>query len=380
MSFADPSSPARWFLYSGIFFRWLSVYLFFANLSDQFEFTASILPEGYSEFTWAAMIGVGFSLLCTIIEMAWMRARKLNPPGMDSKRHQLNQWAVRYFLAYIFFSYGIGKILNLQFTTTITRLDQSLAEANGFWITWRFFDYSYSYKLFIGLGQIVASTLFLFRRTTTLAAMILLPVISNIVYINFAFSIEVTFFSFCYLVFTLYLLLCDFDRLNALFISNAAVPANKALQIASYNFFRKTYFIVLKAIFVFGIVLWPSFDYFKFMRGSNSSRFTGSYKVSNFIYRNNTNCPDSIRWDKIYVERWSRWGSGKTSNGKRLSFKTIRFNDANSDVQIDFRDSVRYKHITAVYEIEKDSSMTIRGLWGQDSIQLNMKRYFQSNN
>jgi len=326
------------------------------------------------------MIGVGFSLLLTAIEIVWIQSKKLNSADSESKRHHLNQWAVRYFLACIFFSYGIGKILNLQFTTTVTRLDQTLAEANGFWLTWRFFDYSYSYKLFIGLGQILASTLFLFRRTTTLAAMILLPVISNIVYINFAFSIDVTFFSFCYLIFTLYLLLCDFDRLYALFIRNAAVPANKALQIAPYNFFRKPYFRILKAVFVFVIIAWPLFDYFKYMRGSNSSRFTGSFNVNSFSLRNNTNCPDSVRWDKIYVERWNNWGSGKTSDGKRFSFKTIRFNDGNPDLRIDFRDEAHYKPITAVYEIEKDSSMTIRGLWGQDSIQLNMKRYFQSSN
>src|SRR6185369_5675044 len=103
MSFANSSSPAKWFFYSGIFFRWLCVYLFFANFSDEFEFTASILPEGYSEFTWAAMIGVAFSLLLTTIEMVWIKSKKLNSADDESKRHLLNQWAVRYFLAFIVF-------------------------------------------------------------------------------------------------------------------------------------------------------------------------------------------------------------------------------------------------------------------------------------
>ncbi|HKC37023.1 MAG TPA: hypothetical protein VKB95_13205, partial [Chitinophagaceae bacterium] len=236
MSFANPSSPAKWFLYTGIFFRWLCVYLLFANESDEFEFTASILPDGYTEFTWAAMIGVGFALLLTFAEIIWIHFKKNTDPAAI-KRHDLNQLAVRYFLAFIFFSYGISKLLGQQFTSTYTMMDQSLAKANGFLLTWRFFDYSYSYKFFIGFGQVAASILFLSRRTTTLAAIIFLPIISNIVYVNFAFDIDVKFFSFCYLIFAIYLLLCDFDRLNALFIRNSSFPANKIFELPRYHFF-----------------------------------------------------------------------------------------------------------------------------------------------
>lgn len=377
MSFANTTSPAKWFLYTGIFFRWLCVYLLFVNTLDQFEYTASILPEGYSAFTLPAMIGVAFGLLFTIMEITWMQIKKLSTGTDNTKRQHLNQWAVRYFLAFIFFSYGIAKVLNLQFTSTYTRMDQTLGEANGFWLSWRFFDYSYPYKLFIGLGQVLASTLFLFRRTTTLAAIILLPIISNIVFVNFAFGIGVTFFSACYLVFAIYLLLCDFDRLNALFIRNTTFSTNKALEIKSHHFFTKRSFKLIKAIFIFAIIAWPLSDYFKYKKESNSKEFTGSYNVSHFIYGNNANCPDSIRWDKIFVERWALWGSGRTAKGKWLRFSSIYFNETKHTVQIVFRDTAHNKNINAIYAIEADSSISARGLWGTDSIKFIMKRYFQ---
>ena len=370
MSFANPSSPAKWFLYTGIFFRWLCVYLLLANESDEFEFTASILPDGYTEFTWAAMIGVGFALLLTFAEIIWIYFKKKTG---TLKRHDLNQLSIRYFLAFIFFSYGIAKLLGHQFTSTYTMMDQSLAEANGFWLTWRFFDYSFSYKLFVGLGQVIASVLFLSRRTTTLAAIIFLPIISNIVYVNFAFDIGVKFFSFCYLVFTIYLLLCDFDRLNALFIRNNSFSANKIFELPRYHFFSTRSFKIASAIFIITIIAWPASDYFR-IAANKSKIFVGSFQVKDFNHRDNGN--DSTKWDKLYIEKWANSGTIKKMNGKRIRFNNCEFDETHRNIHIGFRDSTRFKNIDAVYTIEADSSISANGLWGNDSIRFTIKRYF----
>ena len=289
------------------------------------------------------------------------------------KRHDLNQLSVRYFLAFIFFSYGIGKLLGQQFTSTYTMMDQSMAEANGFWLTWRFFDYSYSYKFFIGLGQVAASILFLSRRTTTLAAIIFLPIISNIVYVNFAFDIGVKFFSFCYLIFAIYLLLCDFDRLNALLIRNSSFPANKILELPRYQFFSTSSFKIIKAIFIIAIIAWPAADYFR-IPANKSNVFVGSFQVKDFIHPDNLN--DSTKWDKLYIEKWANGGSIKKMNGKRIGFKSCNFDESSRNIHISFRNSTRFKNINAVYTIEADSSISANGLWGNDSIRFTIKRYF----
>ena len=372
MSLANPSFPAKWFLYTGIFFRWLCVYLFFANESDEFAFTASILPDGYSEFTWAAMIGVGFALLFTLTEIAWTRLKKTAEPGVI-RRHDLNQFAVRYFLAFIFFSYGIDKMLGMQFTSTYTMMDQSLSEANGFWLTWRFFDYSNSYKFFIGLGQVVASLLFLSRRTATLATMIILPIISNIVFVNFAFDIGVKFFSFCYLVFAIYLLLCDFDRLNALFIRNSSFAANKILELPRYHFFSTRSFKIIKTIFIIAIIAWPASSYFR-NQMNKSKIFIGSFTVKDFIYPATQN--DSTKWGNLYIEKWANGGSIKKMNGERMSFKTCRFDESHHRIHFSFRNEEKFKDIDAHYTINADSSINANGFWGTDPIQFTLKRYF----
>jgi hypothetical protein len=107
---------------------------------------------------------------------------------------------------------------------------------------------------------VTAAILFLSRRTTTLAAIIFLPIISNIVYVNFAFDIGVKFFSFCIPRFYLSnLLLCDFDRLNALFIRNSTVPANKVLELPRYHFFSTKSFKIITTIFILAIMSMASF-------------------------------------------------------------------------------------------------------------------------
>lgn len=336
------------------------------------------MPWDISEFTRTALFFVILpAVVLTAIEILWLFYKRKTEEGF-TKRHDLNQWVVRYFLAFIFYNYGIAKLIDQQFSAQYQILDRPLGEINGFALSWRFFDYSYKYKLFIGLGQILASTLFLFRKTTTLAALILLPIISNIVFINFAFGVPVTFYSFCYLVFTVFILLSDYDRLHALFISNKALSANSSLEVTRYPFFNKPSFKIVKAVFIIAIIAWPCSDYFVYARERNMNKaFRGSYKVRDFVLEGNVNCTDSVRWEKIFVEKWGGYGSSKTAEGKRMYFSNINFDEQNRRLKISFWDSVHFKPINAVFRNEKDTSITFKGLWGNDSIQLNMKRYLK---
>ena len=374
MSFASPSAPARWFVYAGIFFRWLCVCLFVLNILGDY---VSFIPYDIYVFSLSALGLLGVVVFITLIEVGVILWRKNNQTSLV-KRHDLNFFASRYFLAFIFFSYGIAKLINQQFGSPYHILDRSVAELNGYLLSWRFFDYSFSYKFFIGMGQVIASALFLSRKTASLAAVIMLPIISNIVFVNFAFGVPVTFFSFCYLIFTIYILLCDFDRLNALFIQNNAFSSNPILQITRYRFFSTRGFKITRSIFVIAIICWPLSDYFKYMDERNINKgVTGSYKISNFNYVNNANCPDSIRWKKFFVEKWGGRGAARLANDKWVYFTNISFDEKKHKMKISFWDSIHYHSLQADYKKVNDDSISINGLWGKDSIRMNMKRYLK---
>jgi FlaG/FlaF family flagellin (archaellin) len=105
--------------------------------------------------------------------------------------------------------------------------------------------------------------------------------------------------------------------------------------------------------------------------------FKGSYKVSRFVLGNNPDCADSIRWEKIFVEKRGGMGSCKTVTGKRLYFNNINFDKEEQKINISFWDTVSYQPLYAAYKKIKDDSITIVGLWGKDSIKMNMNRYLK---
>ena len=64
-----------------------------------------------------------------------------------------------------------------------------LGSLSGYELTWYYFGYSHAYTYILGIIQIVSATLLLFRTSSLIAAMVMLPVMTNIVMINFFYWI-----------------------------------------------------------------------------------------------------------------------------------------------------------------------------------------------
>jgi len=133
------------------------------------------------------------------------------------------QILLRFFLAYTIMLYGAAKVIDMQFSPRLSGLDTVVADMSPMAVAWSFFGYSFSYEFFIGCSQIVAALLLLFRKTSTLGAILMVTIMSNIVFVNFAYDVCVKFFSCAYLVMSIYLLLDDAPRLiNVLFLNRTA--------------------------------------------------------------------------------------------------------------------------------------------------------------
>lgn len=97
---------------------------------------------------------------------------------------------VRYLVAFTLFSYGFAKLNGAQFTILDSELDRPMGEVSGFWLTWYYFGYSRAYGTLLALAQIGGAALLLFRRTTLLGAVFLLPVVGNIVLVDLFYGID----------------------------------------------------------------------------------------------------------------------------------------------------------------------------------------------
>ena len=137
---------------------------------------------------------------------------------------------VRYSFAMILLGYGFSKVFKLQFAApTPGRLLQPFGESSPMGLLWTFMGASTPYTVFSGALEVAAGMLLLFRRTTTLGALVAAAVMTNIVMLNFCYDVPVKLFSVHLLVMALFLLLPDAGRLaNVLLLHKPTQPADVA--------------------------------------------------------------------------------------------------------------------------------------------------------
>lgn len=102
--------------------------------------------------------------------------------------------AARIYVFIFLTIYGMGKIMGGQFHRW-EKLPEEIAqtpvgELGSFDLAWVFFGYSFSYILFIGLSQIVGAAMLLFEKTKLIGTAILIPILLNIIVVDFFFRIS----------------------------------------------------------------------------------------------------------------------------------------------------------------------------------------------
>jgi len=108
----------------------------------------------------------------------------MHKPTFDGERYpRLLDW-LRYFCAFQLYMYGTSKLLHLQFNMQAVLAHQAIGSLSGYQLTWYYFGFSRIYACILGLTQVVGATLLLFRKTSLLGTLSMLPVMANILLIN----------------------------------------------------------------------------------------------------------------------------------------------------------------------------------------------------
>lgn len=96
---------------------------------------------------------------------------------------------LRYTCAWFLYFYGISKLTGHQLVVPAWVAQKPIGSLDGYTLTWYYFGYSHAYKYILGLIQIFAASLLLFRKTALLAALVMVPIMANIVLINLFYGI-----------------------------------------------------------------------------------------------------------------------------------------------------------------------------------------------
>lgn len=125
----------------------------------------------------------------------------------------------RYFVGLTLIHYGVAKFMIGQFPGPgLLSMEQAFGDFSPMGLAWRFFGYSNLYKAFMGIAEIMAGGLLLFRRTVVVGAMLSIAVVTNIVLVNFSFDVPVKILSSHLLLFSVLILAPHVKQLFGLLV------------------------------------------------------------------------------------------------------------------------------------------------------------------
>src|SRR5262249_24545008 len=117
---------------------------------------------------------------------------------------------VRYALALILIGYGLAKVVKTQFQAPSgVRLLEPFGQSSPMGLLWTFMGFSTAYTFFAGASEVLGGVLLLWRRTTTLGAMVSAAVLFHIVMLNFCYDVPVKLYSAHLFLMAVLLLLPD---------------------------------------------------------------------------------------------------------------------------------------------------------------------------
>jgi hypothetical protein len=125
---------------------------------------------------------------------------------------------VRYTLGLAILTYGISKLFNFQFQVSAWTYDHPLIRTSGSMLTWAFLGYEPWFQFVLGVFETIPGLLLLTRRTWRLGALLLFPVLLNVVLINFALDLwhDTKVIGSILLLLNLFLLACDLPRYRSI--------------------------------------------------------------------------------------------------------------------------------------------------------------------
>ena len=174
-------------------------------------------PTGSGDTTLDYTLVFCFATIAAIAALIWSFLDRRRPDYRI-----LYAWLrllVRFTLAFTLLAYGFAKVYPLQFRSlSLSTLTENYGESSPMGLLWTFMGASVVYTKFCGLAEVLGGLLLLFRRTTTIGALVAVGALSNVVMLNFCYDVPVKLYSTHLLLMALFLLIPDAAALTRFFL------------------------------------------------------------------------------------------------------------------------------------------------------------------
>ncbi|MTI31419.1 hypothetical protein [Xanthovirga aplysinae] len=301
---------------------------------------------------------------------------------LDKKKRdykKLNYWflaLLRYFLGYKMVVYGAAKIFKYQFPDiSFYRLLQPYGNSSPMGLAWTFFGHSVSYNLFMGLAEFIGGILLFHKKTKLLGALILIPVIANIVAVNLFYDIPVKLLSSQLLLVAIIIAAPVLNRLTSVVFFNKATE-----PVEFFKPFKSKKWTIAKEALKWTFVAYILFKSFEFVLGDKEygpmapkPELYGLYKVTDFISNQDTIPPlitDQKRW-KYFAIEYNGSIQFYPMNDSRFGLKS-EVDTINNKIKLTERDDPDKNYF--LHYVKTDSTLAIKGVFREDTIFCQTKR------
>ena len=425
-----------WPIAGRVAFRWVFAYVLLFLASYAALFPPVALPvAAVSAVVWAAIItwvanhillvpppplvsdgdGLGLwiqfgccAVFATTATLVWSVA--------DRRRRnyaRLSDWLrviLRYAVGIAMVTYGLFKVFHIQMLPPhLAKLVQPYGDSSPTSLLWILMGSSAAYSAFTGAVEMLGGVLLFNRRTTTLGALISLGAMSHVVALNLSYDVSVKIWSMNLLALTVVLVVPDLRRLAHVFVLNrpsAPVQYSPLFRQARHNrlAFRvgMTCLALTFAFRAIGIANGRGQAYRR-----TPTALYGIYEVESFTSNGALLPPlltDARRWRSVVIER-SGLASVRLMNDALHDYLTsvdtvngtVTF-VANPDSTVTTAGATRLAYNPRLIEVRfeqaveadgtagltlefsrpADDRLALRGRWGNDSIDVQLRRIDES--
>ena len=341
---AEKNAPSGWHLPKAILFRFLFSYLviyiwpfpwlfipyswtvlgplqgLFARLTNavgplllgkDYVASTALWASGDTSYRYVqTFVVLMLALICTIVWSLVDRRRWV----YEKLSAGLNVF-VRYYLAQALLLYGFRKIFPLQFQApTLSRLTETYGDSSRMGLLWTFMGTSPAYAMFTGIGELLAGTLLLFRRTRLLGAILAAIVMTHVFVLNLTYDVPVKLYSFHLLFMSLFLIAPDAQRLANLFLLNKPInpempgPVSVDRKLGWLRIIAKTGMIYLIFFYPLYSAVKEDEELAHIVSAHEADNLQGEFEVSCFIVNS-----DTLPASKNEPRRWKNLRLGGNS-------------------------------------------------------------------
>lgn len=314
-------------------------HLYYGDIFTLAHYTPEfIVHGGFYNWVVVILIAAGGTILWSVLDK-------------DRKEYEaLYYWLrviLRYRLAAAVIAYGFIKFFPLQSPfPSLSHLNTSY----GNFTDWKLFSISLGaapfYESFLGLVELTAGILLLFRKTATIGAFIIVAFTGNVFLSNVAYEGGEYVYSLYLISIALFLLAYDARRLTDLLILARPTNPYRFRFVFSEQWQRRGR-VVLKGAFIFFFIgLYGIKTYSGYLHAPHNvpttpglSASSGVYNVSTYIVNHDTlpySATDSKRWQDVVFEKWATISirSNREVIPDSANEEKISRNDAEKDYEL----------------------------------------------